>query len=313
MKIKRAILCILLFTISLTIFLFSGQNGSKSVAISDKFTVKVIDKYERITDTKINASRKNEIVNSSRFKVRKTAHFAIYFVLGLVAYLLLSTYNLKYPLLWAICFSFLFACSDEVHQLFSHGRTARVFDVFIDTTGAMCGILFTKMVSKIFKKTRRSKVMKRRGFEKISFEQFKKDISEDENLYREYELPKRDSMRTACYDIYILEDFTINPNEIKKIPTGLKSYFEDDEVLMLIVRSSMGFKYNIRLCNQVGIIDADYYDNADNEGHMWLRIQNEGDKAVTFKKGDAIAQGLFLKYLTTDDDSTVGQDRRSDY
>ena len=60
-------------------------------------------------------------------------------------------------------------------------------------------------------------------------------------------------------------------------------------MLLLVVRSSMGFKYNVRLCNQVGVIDADYYNNADNEGHIWLRVQNEGDKTVEFKKGVAIA------------------------
>ena len=61
----------------------------------------------------------------------------------------------------------------------------------------------------------------------------------------------------------------------------------------------MGFKYNIRLCNQVGVIDADYYNNKDNEGHIWIKIQNEGEKELTFQKGEAIVQGIFFKYLTT--------------
>lgn len=155
--------------------------------------------------------------------------------------------------------------------------------------------------------------MKMRKFEKISFEQFKKDIKDDHNLYERYELPKRDSKRTAAYDIYLLEELTIAPGETKKIPTGLKSYFEDDEVLLLIVRSSMGFKYNIRLCNQVGIIDADYYDNPSNEGHMWIRIQNESDETIVLPAGEAIVQGLFLKYLTTDDDQKLNVLRTSDY
>ena len=75
----------------------------------------------------------------------------------------------------------------------------------------------------------------------------------------------------------------------------------------------MGFKYNIRLCNQVGVIDADYYNNKDNEGHIWIRIQNEGDNTVKLNKGDAIVQGIFLKYLTTQSDSTLEIERRSDY
>ena len=137
-----------------------------------------------------------------------------------------------------------------------------------------------------------------RDFEKISFEQFKKDVVDDIDLYDEYRLPQRDSNSTAGYDIYLLEDLAIEPNEIKKIPTGIKSFFEKDEVLFLIVRSSMGFKYNIRLCNQVGVIDADYYNNESNEGHMYVALQNEGTKDFVINKGDAYAQGIIIKYLT---------------
>ena len=152
-----------------------------------------------------------------------------------------------------------------------------------------------------------------RDFEKISFEQFKKDIKDDLKLYNEYSLPKRDSVYTAGYDIYLLEELTIKPGERKKVPTGIKSYFDKDEVLLLLVRSSMGFKYNIRLCNQVGVIDADYYNNKDNEGHIWLMIQNEGNEEYNFKKGEAIAQGLFMKYLTTKSDKSINIQRKSDY
>ena len=126
-------------------------------------------------------------------------------------------------------------------------------------------------------------------------------------------IPKRDSDSSAGYDIYLLNDIILKPNEILKLPTGLKCFLEKDEVLLLIVRSSMGFKYNIRLCNQVGVIDADYYNNQDNEGHIWIRIQNEGDKEVHFHKGEAIVQGIFLKYLKTKSDETLGKERRSDY
>lgn len=152
-----------------------------------------------------------------------------------------------------------------------------------------------------------------RDFEKISFEQFKKDVKDDIDLYNEYQLPQRDSIRTVGYDIYLLEDLTIKPNEIKKIPTGIKSYFQDDEVLIVVVRSSMGFKYNIRLCNQIGIIDPDYYNNQDNEGHIWVKIQNEGEEIVRLKKGEAVVQGIFVNYLTTKSDRNIDVERRSDY
>ena len=152
-----------------------------------------------------------------------------------------------------------------------------------------------------------------RDFEKISFEQFKKDIADDIDLYNEYKLPQRDSDSTAGYDIYLLDDLVIEPNEIKKIPTGIKSFFGKDEVLFLIVRSSTGFKYNIRLCNQVGVIDADYYNNKNNEGHMWIKIQNEGDQRVIIPRGESIVQGIFLNYLTTRSDRNIEIERTSDY
>lgn len=152
-----------------------------------------------------------------------------------------------------------------------------------------------------------------RDFEKISFEQFCKDVCEDKQMYNNYKLPIRDSKSTAGYDIYLLEDLELKPNDIVKLPTGIKSYFNDDEVLLIVVRSSMGFKYNIRLVNQVGVIDADYYNNENNEGHIFIKIQNEGKETVCFKAGEAIAQGIFLKYLTTKSDMDLGLKRESDY
>lgn len=67
------------------------------------------------------------------------------------------------------------------------------------------------------------------------------------------------------------------------------------------------------MCNQVGVIDADYYNNESNEGHIWLKIQNESKEEVHIKKGEAIAQGIFLKYLTTNSDNKLDIERTSDY
>ena len=151
-----------------------------------------------------------------------------------------------------------------------------------------------------------------RKFEKISFEQFKKDICCDKKLYSEYSLPKRDTKNAAGYDFYALYDYTLKPGDIMKIPTGVKVAMEGDEVLFLLDRSSMGFKWNVRMCNQVGVIDSDYYNNSSNEGHMWIRIQNEGDKDYIVKRGDAMCQGVFLKYLTIDDEEDINKKRTSD-
>lgn len=152
-----------------------------------------------------------------------------------------------------------------------------------------------------------------RYFEKISFEEFKKDVTDDINLYENYHIPTRETKYAAGYDFYSLEDFTLKPNEMKKIPTGIKANMNDDEVLLLMDRSSMGFKYNVRFCNQIGVIDKDYYNNKDNEGHIFIKIQNEGDKDYVVKKGDAICQGIFIKYLTVDYEEEKYQIRKSDY
>ena len=140
-----------------------------------------------------------------------------------------------------------------------------------------------------------------RYFVKISYEQFCNDICSDKSIYDKYELPVRKTKNSCGYDFIAISDYVIKSGEIVKIPTGYKAKFLDDEVLFLIIRSSMGFKYNIRMCNQVGVIDSDYYNNLDNEGHIWVCLQNEGDTDFTIKKGDAYCQGIFLKYLTCGD------------
>jgi len=148
-----------------------------------------------------------------------------------------------------------------------------------------------------------------RRFEKISFEQFAKDVKDDRKLYDEYKLPVRKTKYSAGYDFLAIEDFSIKPGEIKKIPTGIKALYPTDETLMLFVRSSMGFKWNVRMCNQVGIIDSDFYNNSDNEGHMWFALQNQGDKVFKVKKGESFGQGLFMKYLTVDDEEEIKGNR----
>ena len=150
-----------------------------------------------------------------------------------------------------------------------------------------------------------------RKFEKISYEQFVKDIKKNKILYSEYKLPKRSTKTSAGYDFFAIEDFVIKPNEIKKIPTGIKACMNEDEVLLLVVRSSMGFKYNVRMCNQVGVIDHDYYNNPANEGHFYIALQNEGEKDYIVKKGEAYAQGMFMKYLIVDNEEEIKEKRTS--
>ena len=142
----------------------------------------------------------------------------------------------------------------------------------------------------------------KRAFEKVSFEEFAKTISDDEDLYNEYSLPRRATKNSAGYDFFAIKEIVIKPGEIVKIPTGYKARFNETEALLLIVRSSMGFKYNVRMCNQVGLIESDYYDNPSNEGHIYVALQNEGNEEYIIKKGDAYTQGIFINFLTCDDE-----------
>ena len=152
-----------------------------------------------------------------------------------------------------------------------------------------------------------------RKFEKISFEQFKNDVEDNKELYDSLGLPRRGTKYSAGYDSESLYDFVMKPGEIKKIPTGIKVTMNDNEVLLLAVRSSQGFKYNIRLCNQVGVIDKDYYNNPDNEGHIWIKLENHGDKEYAVNIGDKICQGIFINFLTVDNEEKIINERTVGY
>lgn len=152
-----------------------------------------------------------------------------------------------------------------------------------------------------------------RYFEKISYEQFKKDIGDDRELYNLIELPKRSTKKSAGYDIKSMESAIIKKGEAKSFKTGLKVCMNDDEVLQIYSRSSFGYKYNVCLMNNVGIIDADYYNNPDNEGHFQIRLVNFCDNDFEVKVGDRIAQGIFVKYFTVDNEEDIVKERTSGF
>jgi dUTP pyrophosphatase len=120
-------------------------------------------------------------------------------------------------------------------------------------------------------------------------------------------IPVRATSKSAGYDLRSLETYTLKPGERHTFPTGLKACMEDDEVLYIFVRSSMAIKKGVRLSNSVGVIDADYYSNPDNDGHIMVSLFNFSDKDVEILAGDRIAQGIFMKYLATDDDVASGE------
>ncbi len=123
-------------------------------------------------------------------------------------------------------------------------------------------------------------------------------------------LPIRKTKGAAGYDIEAAEDCVIEPFKPGMNPmlvkTGLKAYMPEDEYMMLCNRSSNPKKKGLIMANSVGIIDADYYGNPDNDGAFMFAFYNFKDEPTVIKKGEAIGQAIFMKYLTVDDDSANG-------
>ena len=126
-----------------------------------------------------------------------------------------------------------------------------------------------------------------------------------------FKLPERKTSKSAGYDFECLEDTYIPPYKIGDkpilVPTGIKCLMEDDEFLMLVNRSSNPKKKNLVIPNSMGIIDADYYNNPENEGEMMFTFYNLSTEPVLIEKGYAIGQGIFMKYGKTADDNSEGK------
>lgn len=139
-------------------------------------------------------------------------------------------------------------------------------------------------------------------FFKVSENEFSK--SADVAVYADIKLPARATAGSAGYDFFAPQEFTLAPNQTIKVATGVRVKIDEGWVLKIYPRSSLGFKYRLTLDNTVGIIDSDYYF-ADNQGHIFIKMTNLGDKPLTVEKGKAFAQGIFVEYgITVDDDCT---------
>lgn len=150
-------------------------------------------------------------------------------------------------------------------------------------------------------------------FEKVTYEQFERDWKDTFNkpsivteksikdAYYPIEMPKRATKGSAGYDIYSPLSFELKPGDTIKIPTGIRCGMNNDWVLFIFPRSGLGFKYRVRLENTVGIIDSDYF-SSDNEGHIFVKITNEGSKSMAISKGQAFCQGIFVPFGITEDD-----------
>ena len=154
-------------------------------------------------------------------------------------------------------------------------------------------------------------------FEKVSFEQFKKDVincgftnwpqNDDElkAIYDSIKLPTRATSGSAGYDIILPYEIRLRKNEPITIPTGIKAVMPENTVLMIVPRSGQGFKYGLSLANTIGVIDSDYAFS-DNEGHIMLKIFHKyGEFVLELEGGKGFAQGIFTQYCVTDDDAVT--------
>lgn len=130
---------------------------------------------------------------------------------------------------------------------------------------------------------------------------------EDKNI----NLPVRKTAKSAGYDVEAAEDVIVpvfeNGCKPTLIHTGLKAYCQDDEWYMLANRSSNPGKKKLVLANGLGIIDADYYCNPDNDGEFMFAYYNIGTEPLEIKKGDVIGQVVFQKFLVVDNDNASGE------
>ena len=127
----------------------------------------------------------------------------------------------------------------------------------------------------------------------------------------ETKLPVRADNHSAGYDFYSKEDVDIEPGSVHVFWTDVKAVMFFDNVLQIYTRSGNGVKYGVILRNGTGIIDASYANNESNDGNICIALENTGNRVFSVKKGDRIAQGIFIRYLITDDDKyLVGEEKK---
>ena len=140
-----------------------------------------------------------------------------------------------------------------------------------------------------------------RKFEKVS------RIEED------IQLPIASTENSAGYDFIAVEDTIIYPyshnSNPERVYLGVKAQMEPDEVLLLFNRSSNPGKYGLVQANSVGVIDSDYYNNPNNEGEIAVEFYNMNNETAVIKKGQKVCQGVFVKFLKTDDDNRLNTKR----
>ena len=154
-----------------------------------------------------------------------------------------------------------------------------------------------------------------RGFEVVAekhrtaFEVFTDEKKRQHKFPIEIKLPTRADARSAGYDFYLPKDLKLLPMQKTIVWTDVKAFMQPDELLEIYIRSSLAIKNGLMLSNNVGIVDSSYYSNEGNDGNIGIALVNTTGVTVELKAGERIAQGIFKKYLTADEDVTTSEER----
>ncbi len=151
MKLRNYLNIALIIIWMLTIFNFSHQNSTESSGLSDKIIVKIA---ETLSKKELSAKEKEHIIKKYKLLVRKAAHFISYFILGTLIIILFIDLkiNIKKSNLITLIICFIYACTDEIHQLFISGRNGSFIDVLIDTSGAATSLIIIYLLLLIKRK-----------------------------------------------------------------------------------------------------------------------------------------------------------------
>lgn len=133
--------------------------------------------------------------------------------------------------------------------------------------------------------------------ETVSKEQYEKDVNGDVTYisHDKLQIPTRATKDSAGYDFFTPTPIHLEPGESVVVKTGIRAKIDEGWALIVMPKSGLGFKYSVKLANTIGLIDGDYY-NADNEGHIMVKLENHGDKVIELHSGDKFVQGVFIMY-----------------
>jgi len=157
---------------------------------------------------------------------------------------------------------------------------------------------------------------KQRGFEVVkdehrtAFDVFTDEKKKTHQFAKEVKLPKRADDKSAGYDFYLPKELEVLPMQKTLLPLDVKAYMQENELLEIYIRSSLAIKQGLMLSNNVGIVDASYYNNEGNDGNITLALVNTTGKTIKLGEGERIAQGIFKNYLLADEDAPTSKERK---